>query len=190
MAEDKRIATPFFRAAFPHLMQKAKQPNGEMKFGITMLFPKDTDLGALKALAMETAKARFGDALEGLVSPFKDGNEKAKKYASHVDMIVIEARTDYKPGIVGPDGKTEIVLEDVSPEGFYPGCWARAKVNCFAWENAGRRGVSFGLSNVQKVRDDESFATTYDPAEDFDAVANTSSADTGGEAAGGDDWLS
>lgn len=185
MSDDTRIPTPYFRASFVHVFEKHKQPNNEMKFGITMLFPKDTDFAVMRKLAAETAKARFGDSLDGLVSPFKDGNEKATKYPSHADMIVVEARTDYKPGIVGPDGKTEIL----DSESFYSGCWARAKVNCFAWENSGRRGVSFGLSNLQKVKDDESFETRYDPAEDFNAVENTAGADVGGASAGGDDWL-
>jgi hypothetical protein len=184
MADDNRIPTPHFRVSFPAVFEKKQQPNGEMKYGLTMLFPKDSDLKTLQVLAKETAQAKFGEIPSGLVSPFKDGNEKASKYPSHADMIVIEARTDYKPGIVGPDGKTEIL----DSEAFYAGCWARAKVNCFAWENAGRKGVSFGLSNLQKVKDDESFETRYDPAEDFDAVANTADAPTGD--AGGDDWLS
>ena len=188
MAEDTRIPTPYFRASFVSVITKKAQPNGEMKYSLTMLFPKDTDFAKMKALAAETAKAKWGSIPDGLVSPFKDGNEKAKKYPSHADMVVVEARTDYKPGIVGPDGKTEI-LDQEAPDGFYSGCWARAKVNAFAWENSGRKGVSFGLSNLQKVRDDEPFETRYDPADDFDAVENTASGDTGGEAAGGDDWL-
>lgn len=189
MADDKRIATPYFRASFPHVFEKHKQPNGEMKFSITMLFPQDANLDALKALAMETATAKFGSDLAGLESPFKDGNEKAKKYPGHANMIVIEARTDYKPGVRNAANTEDILVADVSPDGFYPGCWARAKVNAFAWENSGRRGVSFGLSNLQKVKDDESFATTYDPSDDFDAVPNTAGADTGGAEAGGAGWL-
>jgi hypothetical protein len=189
MADDTRIATPYFRVSFPHPFEKAKQPNGEMKYGLTMLFPNDTDFAAMKALAADAAKAKFGDIPEGLVSPFKDGNEKAKKYPSHIDMIVVEARTDYKPGIVGPDGKTEIL----DSETFYAGCWACCKVNAYAWENSGRKGVSFGLSNIQKVKDDESFETRYDPSDDFDSVANTAEGATeseGAAAAGKDDWLS
>lgn len=192
MAEDTRIATPYFRASFVSVMQKKQQPNGELKYSITMCFPKDSDFSRMQALAKETVIAKFGSVPQGLVSPFKDGNEKAHKYpASHKDMIIVEARTDYKPGVVGPDGKTEI-LDQEAPDGFYSGCWARAKVNCFAWENSGRKGVSFGLSNIQKIKDDEPFETRYDPADDFDAVENTAGAATGAAAVGGggDDWLS
>jgi len=185
MADD-RIATPYFRASFVSVMQKKQQPNGDMKYSLTMCFPKDTDFTRMQALAKETAEKKWGTVPKGLVSPFKDGNEKADKYPSHKDTIIVEARTDYKPGVVGPD-KQEI-LDQEAPDGFYSGCWARAMVNCFAWENSGRKGVSFGLSNLQKVKDDEPFETRYDPADDFDAVENTAAAPTG-DAEGGD-WLS
>lgn len=196
MADNERIATPYFRASFVSVMQKKQQPNGEMKYSLTMCFPKNTDFTQMQALAKKAAESRWGQVPAGLVSPFKDGNEKADKYPdSHKDMIVIEARTDYKPGVVGPD-KSEILDQD-PPNGFYSGCWARAMVNAFAWENSGRKGVSFGLSNLQKVKDDVPFQTSYDPAEDFDAVPNQGGANTGGgaeptagDATVGGDWLS
>jgi hypothetical protein len=46
----------------------------------------------------------------------------------------------------------------------YSGAWYRAQVRAFAYENAGNKGVSFGLQNVQKLRDDDPLGSGRIPA--------------------------
>ena len=196
MADRIKLLTPFFRVAFPSLFEKKEQPNGKKQYSMTMLFPKDTDFTALRDAVAQTAQNEWGSVPEGLKMPFKDGNAQAEKYPSHKDMVVIECKSDYAPRVRNPANSDDILIEDISPEGIYPGCWARAQVQLFPWENSGKRGVSFGIAElIQKVKDDEPFVTRADPDSVFDAIAPEIS---GGSAPSSDDgstessdsWLS
>ena len=185
--KDNRITTPAFRVSFHSVFEKKEQQNGKNQYCVTMLFPKDTDLDALKKAVGAACKEKWNGKPENFQSPFKDGNAKASKYESHKDRIVVEARTDYKPQIRNAANSADIEHAEVSPDGFYNGCWARAKVGTFTWSNSGKNGVSFGLSNIQKIRDDESFETSFDASEDFDAVEGASDGAVGDDS--GEDWL-
>jgi len=193
MVDRIKLLTPFFRVAFPSVFEKKQQPNDKTQYSITMLFPKDTDFAAMKEAVKQCAIDKWGSIPEGLKVPFKDGNAQAEKYPSHTDMVVVEAKSDYKPRVRNPANSDDILIEDVSPEGFYAGCWARAQLQVFGWENTGTKGVSFGLAElIQKVKDDETFITRSDPDEVLDPIAPEISGQAASPApsGGGDDgWL-
>ena len=94
----------------------------------------------------------------------------------YVGMWAIACTSDRKPGIVGPDLN---YLENEAE--FYSGCWAYVSLNSFAWTSHKKNGVSFGLRNCQKVRDDEKlggFTTAHD---DFDPIEDDSQPAAQGE---------
>jgi len=85
-----------------------------------------------------------------LVLPFKDAGEKADRYQGYEEgVIVVNVQSKQKPGIV--DARNQDVL---LPEQVYAGQTVRAQLMPFAWKQAGRRGVSFGLNHVQIVKHD------------------------------------
>ena len=167
-----KVLTPEFRSAFVAVF-KAKGIKGDAsakeKFGVTMLFPKGTDLSALKAAAHEAAVNKWGkDLPKKLKTPFKDQGERADDYAGFEEGgIYITAQSDTRPGVV--DAKVQDIIDE---NDFYSGCWARATVNAYAWEHpTGGKGVSFGLLNVQKLRDgDRLGGGRAKPTEDFTPV--------------------
>ena len=120
--KDNRNTTPAFRVSFHSVFEKKEQQNGKNQYCVTMLFPKDTDLDALKKAVGAACKEKWNGKPENFQSPFKDGNAKASKYESHKDMIVVEARTDYKPQIRNAANSADIEHAEVSPDGFYNGC--------------------------------------------------------------------
>ena len=80
MADSKSVKTPRFRVSFPHVFepQDVKKDDGSTKkeFSIVALFPKGTDLSALKAEANRAAKEKWGDKIpKNLASPFRDQGE-------------------------------------------------------------------------------------------------------------------
>lgn len=165
MAKKKEVQfmiTPEFRVSYPNVFKPRAVNQGDTPyFSVAMLFPKSTDISELKKLCKKAVHDRWGAAVpQGLVSPFKDGDKKGDP--NYVGMISVNAKSEYRPGVVGLDSKTYI--NDASV--FYPGCWAKAQVNAYTWDNMGRKGVSIGLNNLQKTKDDEALGASRMKAED------------------------
>ena len=62
----------------------------------------------------------------------------------------------------------------------YSGCYGKVSLRAFAYDQKGNKGVSFGLQNVQKVRDGESLGGRVNPQDEFKPVENaaTETSDT------------
>ena len=75
----------------------------------------------------------------------------------------LNASSNQKPGIIDAD-KNEIMDQSE----FYSGCYGRASLNFFAFNQAGNRGIGVGLNNVQKLADGEPLAGRNRAEDDFD----------------------
>lgn len=163
------VATPECRFAWTRgLFELQKnETSGKENYTCTLLFPKSTDLSELKKLAVDTAIAQWGDKAiewiktEVIKSPFLDGDGKqgiSKKtgernpgYAGHT-FIRVTSGAEYRPKIVDR-GMRFITGVDGIPSG----CYGRASVNAYAWENEKNgKGITFGISTAQVQRDGES----------------------------------
>lgn len=167
----KRVTTPEFRVSFPNVWKPKAMGEGadsKPKYSVQMIFPKGTDLTEMKKFAHEVKVAEWGPDKSKWPKvrypAFKDGNEK--NLEGMKDSIIVEARTINKPGVV--DRQRNEILD---PSEFYAGCWARATVSCFAYNNKGNKGVSFGLLNLQKTRDDTAFSGRKNAKDDFDDLS-------------------
>jgi len=185
-ANPKKVLTVKARASFVKVFPGQEETNdkGEKKFSLTLLFPKDVDLSALKAAAAAARKEKWGDnPPKGLKSPFRDGDEK--EYDGYAGCIFVSARSKDQPGVIDAD-KSAIT----DPKRFYSGCYCRATLVAFAYDTGTNKGVSFALNNVQKLADGEPFSARTSAEDDFDAVgAATGSAKGAGPAgAGADDF--
>lgn len=174
----EKLISPKFRVSFPHVFSpnpKAKTKDGKLKYQISMLFPPDTDLKAMKKLAEDAAKAEWGTNLpKKLKTPFlKCGDYEYEGYED--GWTLVRGSTVQRPEII--DGKKqEITVED----DFYPGCWARASIRAYAWvDEQGGKGVSFSFFNLQKVKDDDRLGGDRTKAEDeFESVDDDDSGDS------------
>lgn len=163
-----RIITPKFRVSYPHVFKpQAAKPGDDLKYSITMLFPKDKDLmgqtvdgkpRSIKEVLKNAKVATFGSKEnwpEDLISPVTDGdNPKFADKEGYKGHWIIKASSneDQKPGLVDNEN---IPITEVSD--FYPGCYARAYIFAYTWEYMGKQGVSFILDHVQKLADGKSF---------------------------------
>ena len=166
-----KLVTPKFRVSFVNVFEARENLQGKKKYSVVMLFDKDTDLKPLKALLKEAAVVKWGDKLQNIKLPFRDGNEK--EYDGYKDKIFATASGMQKPGLV--DDKLQPIIE---PSEFYSGCYARATITAFAWEYMGKKGVSFGLQNLQKLDDGEAFSGKSKPEDDFDAIKESDKSET------------
>jgi hypothetical protein len=149
------LITPYATLSFPHLFSpKPRSEGGEPVYSCSLLFAKadqkTPEYKALQNAVVAIAKEKFGDKIvfKSLNLPFRDGAEKADKYAGYDDEVIyVTPWSKFKPGIV------DIRLQDViDPEEVYAGQIVRAHVLPFAWSNAGKRGVSFGLNHIQLIK--------------------------------------
>jgi hypothetical protein len=180
-----KILTGEFRVSFPHVFEARAAAEGQTpKFSVVLLFPKATDLSALKAACQAAVKAKWGDKPpKGLRSPFRDGDEK--DLDGYAGMIYVQASAQDRPGLV--DANVQPIGLDRKEE-FYAGCYARATIRAFAYDKNGNKGVSFALQNVQKLKDGEPFGSKRKAEDDFEAVAGAT-ASAGGAAADFDDGM-
>lgn len=100
-----------------------------------------------------------------------------EKNPEYVDKVIIKA-TSYgrQPEIIGPD-KEEIV----NKKDFYSGCYAILSLTAFAYEKNGKKGVSFGVQHIMKVKDGTPFVGSAGKAadhfeeidsDDFDTISD------------------
>lgn len=173
--DKKSLVSPIFRVSFPHVFEaRAAMGEGEPKFGLTAVWDpskfsaKDKERWlAMQALANEVSMAKFKKKLKDLPDNFKKpvrkGEEKEGLDGFGPGLLFANLTTKFKPGIVDKDGKTDIIDDN---EAFYPGCYARATVTCYAYENKGK-GVAFGLMNLQKIADGPRLDSRTDASDDF-----------------------
>lgn len=168
----EKLMTPEFRASFVHLVNpKAMkvapgQPAATPEYQMLVALPStDPFWNQASAAVAATATARWGEVPPRLKSPIKDGNSSG--YDNLVGHYLFNARNERKPGIVGPD-----LQPIMDPQKLYSGAWYRATVVPYAWDHpTGGKGVSFSLSNVMWVRDDEPFDGSTSAEEDFKGFA-------------------
>jgi Protein of unknown function (DUF2815) len=106
----------------------------------------------MQEACLEAARSKWGATvkMDQVAMPFRDAAEKADKYQGYEPGVMfINPWTKQKPGIV--DARLQDVL---TPEEVFAGQIVRAQVSPFAWQNSGKKGVSFGLHHVQIVKHD------------------------------------
>ncbi len=184
-----KVMTPVFRVSFPSVFSTAKlmkdaDAGTVPKYEVTMVFepkkftPEDkAKIAAMKAILDEASMEKFKRTVDKLPAnfnkAFRDGAEKEHLAGFGPGTVFAKASSRIKPGVVSSDGKTAIVDD---PAAFYPGCYARATVTAYAYDNRSK-GVAFGLSNLQFVRDGERLDSQTDAAADFGESAEPSESD-------------
>ena len=190
----EKVKTPEFRGAFVRFFDPEINDKGKKTWGVTAIFPKGTDLAAMKAAAMDAAKKCWGDKAETMLkhpkfkSPFKDGgtivNKSGELYAGfEPGQTTIKMTTSQAaPGVV--DAKVQAIIE---PQEVKSGDYFRATVSAMAYDRSDGMGVSFKLNNVQKLRDGEKLGGggRADPTTEFESVAT---ADAGAPANADELW--
>lgn len=172
------LVTPEFRVSFPSVFKPAtNRLSNKEEYSIVALFPKGADLSKLKEAAKKAATDKWGPDQKkwpkNLRMPFRDQAEKAKDVdgrqvlpPGHVEgAIFMNFKSQQKPGVV--DQNVQPILDQSE---FYPGCWAKASVRVYAYDQMGNAGISFGLGNVQKVKDGEPFGSRSNAEDEFAPV--------------------
>lgn len=171
-----RIMTPEFRITFVnvyHPKQYKPDPQNpgkvqDPRYSINMLFKATTDFSAMKAAGGRAAIERWGAAAGTikLRTPFRPAEEYSKYQGYEPGWIFVRAWSATQPGVV--DQNLTPILENDNR--FFSGCWCRATVSPFTYDNMGNKGVGFFLNNVQLLRSDTRLDNRVAAEDDFEVV--------------------
>ena len=172
----EKIITPIATLSYPYLFSPVKNEQGDEYYSCALVFDESADIQPLMAAAIEAGAGKFGPKFtEGVKAgkfsmPFRtDVEEKGYPAGS----TFINVRSKYKPGVVdrfaGPDGKPMKIDGDEAAK-VYAGALVRASLRAFAYDKAGKRGVSFGLLNIQKLGEGPRLDGRMAASEEFEAT--------------------
>lgn len=173
-----KVVTGKVRFSFVNIFEpKAFVEGQDEKYSMMILIPK-TDVGtverinkAIKAAAQKGLSSKFGGKLPPVLSTtFKDADKDTNQdgevfadlwdYAKGHYLMTISSKT--KPQVV--DANLNPIIDPVE---VYSGCYGRVSMNFFAYNNAGKKGISAGLGNVQKLEDGEPLGGATTAEQDF-----------------------
>lgn len=173
-----KVITGKVRFSYANIWEPKSINGSEEKYSVSLIIPK-SDAKTIEEIqvAMEEAKqegiAKFGGKIPAnLKLPLRDGDIDRPDDEAYQGCYFINANSKDKPQIV--DKKVKPILD---PNEVYSGCYGRASINFYAFNQNGNKGIACGLGNLQKL-------------EDGDPLSGHSRAEDDFEAFGEDDFLS
>lgn len=169
-----KVVTGKVRFSYCHIFEPQAPVNGgDPKYSVTLLIPKsDSATYAKIQSAMKEAADKFRERNGAASLPAKpnhtlhDGDgtrDSGDPYGPECkDCWVITVSSKQKPVIVDAFRN-----EVTDPTEVYSGCYGRAAINFYGYNQAGKKGISAGLLSIQKLSDGEPFGTVGS-ADDFD----------------------
>lgn len=188
-ANPKKVITALAILSYPWLHAKQKQRDdstSQPKFSATLLFtpallalPGEAErFKAMKVALAIAGEEKFPGKFATLVKGEKFGKSfrsdwEAKNYPENT--IFLNARSDQQPGLVYAD-LTKVSQEDIQKV-FYAGAIVRASLTAYGYDRSGNKGVTFGLNNMQKIRDGERLDNRAAAEDEFTADLSQAPAD-------------
>ncbi len=169
-----KVVTGKVRLSFVNIFEpKAPQGGGDPKYSVTLLIPKtDKDTLGKIAQAISDARENFCKRNGASALPVKpnttlhDGDgvrDSGDPYGPECKgCYVITVSSKQRPVIVDRNGQAILDSTEV-----YSGCYGRASINFYGYNQAGKKGISAGLLAIQKLADGDPFGIVGS-ASDFD----------------------
>lgn len=155
-----KVITPEAILSYPWIWkpQPADKEGGKPKYGAMFVFLAGADLAPIKAALLFAAKEKFGESAEEMIRAGKIevAFHKGEKKDLPAGSYYLNARSEQQPGVVGaePDPNDSTKARKITAEAeLYPGCIVRASLRAYGYDWKGKKGVTFGLNNIQKLRD-------------------------------------
>ena len=174
---------------FSALTARKNEMNGKEEFSTQVLVPKsDTEtVNQLKAAAKAALTAKFGDKIpKNVRNPLRDGDTETKSDGSplgpeYAGPYCFNTKSTTKPGAVDAHGHDIIGSQDI-----VSGDYGRVSLNAYAYDQAGNKGVSFGLNNIMLLAKGDSLGGAKpSAASDFGISSSKAPA---AEATSDSDW--
>jgi hypothetical protein len=170
-----KVVTGEVRLSYVHVFEPfAQDENDTPSYSCVLLIPKSdkSTLAKIKKATEAAIEAGKNSKFDGKVPAnlqltLHDGDEEADldKNPEYEGNMFISVSSKTKPGIV--DRATNLIMDSTE---VYSGCYARVSINAFAFNYKGKKGISFGLNHVQKLRDGDFLGGRTRPEDDFEPI--------------------
>lgn len=196
---DTRIKLIGVRVSYPHLITAQKdEESGVEKFGLAIVDTPDNpnfraNKAAIREALIEAGKQKFGETwkvgakTKKMADAVDDGSiktvvheDKDGKYAEGAYWF--NAKSKSRPGMVFPYAEpgtakpAKVPVEKIA-DVFYPGAIVNVSVSAFGYEGKKGKGLSFGINNIQFVKDAERFDNRTSAEDEFDIDPNAAPVD-------------
>lgn len=168
MENSTKVVTGKVRFSYANVYEPKSINGSDPKYSVSLIIPKSDKktLAEIKS-AIEQAKkdgiSKFGGKVPAnLKLPLRDGDVDRADDEAYKDSYFINANSKDKPGIV--DKNINPILDQTE---FYSGCYGRASINFYAFNQNGNKGIACGLQNLQKLSDGEPLSGRSRAEDDF-----------------------
>lgn len=167
------IVTEKVRFSYANVFEPRQTPNGDLKYSIMLLIPKSDTITYQKiineingTLEEATASVFKGTKPANPRLPIYDGDgvrQSGEAFGPECKGCwVMTANSISAPEVV--DASCQPIL---SKNEFYSGCYGRASLRFYAYNQNGNKGIGCGLGNVQKLEDGQPLDGRTKAVDDF-----------------------
>jgi hypothetical protein len=163
-----KVVTGMVRFSYANVWEPKSINGGDEKYSVSLIIPKTdkktiAQIEAAIEAAKQEGKAKFGGKIPvNLKLPLRDGDIDRSEDEAYKNSYFVNANSKERPGIV--DNSVKPILDQSE---FYSGCYGRASITFYAFNQNGNKGVAVGLQNLQKLLDGEALSARSRAEDDF-----------------------
>jgi hypothetical protein len=163
-----KVVTGMVRFSYANVWEPKSINGSDEKYSVSLIIPKTdkktiAQIEAAIEAAKQEGKAKFGGKIPAnLKLPLRDGDIDRSEDEAYKNSYFVNANSKERPGIV--DNSVKPILDKSE---FYSGCYGRASITFYAFNQNGNKGVAVGLQNLQKLLDGEALSARSRAEDDF-----------------------
>ncbi len=172
MINEQKVITGKVRFSYANVWEAKSINDGDEKYSVSIIILKsdkktleliDKAIKAAERIGIEKYGSKFVGG-SGFKRPLRDGDIDRPNDEVYKGSYFINANSKDRPQIV--DRSVQPILDR---NDFYSGCYGRASLIFYPFNNAGNRGLACSLGNLQKLEDGESLSGHSRAEDDFEA---------------------
>lgn len=163
-----KVVTGMVRFSYANVWEPKSINGSDEKYSVSLIIPKTdkktiAQIEAAIEAAKQEGKAKFGGKIPAnLKLPLRDGDIDRPEDEAYKNAYFINANSKERPGIV--DRSVKPILDQSE---FYSGCYGRASIKFYAFNQNGNKGIACGLQNLQMLLDGEPLSGRSRAEDDF-----------------------
>ena len=163
-----KVVTGKVRFSYANVWEPKSINGGDEKFSVSLIIHKsDTKTIAEIRSAIEAAKQEGKAKLGGKVPanlklPLRDGDVERPDDEAYKNSYFVNANSKDRPNVV--DKNVRVILDQSE---VYSGCYGRASITFYAFNQNGNKGIACGLQNIQKLSEGEPLSGRSRAEDDF-----------------------
>lgn len=163
-----KVVTGKVRFSYANVWEPKSINGGDEKYSVSLIIPKSdkkiiADIKAAIEQAKKDGASKFGGKVPvSLKLPLRDGDIDRPDDEAYKNCYFVNANSKDRPNVV--DRNVKPILDQSE---LYSGCYGRASITFYAFNQNGNKGIACGLQNLQKLADGEPLSGRSRAEDDF-----------------------